>query len=164
MVITENLPNDITDYSRHNSWYNEALIYNQYGYWQDKRSCLPDRYTEAFFTKASEFALSLKPHKIELWYKLHDTGGSWKIYDTANKNIYWENSVGGCSSSENAKRYILSHGTNYVNLYTGVVDALLMYKNTGIACRPNWNHNKIDPYGYKDGIRNYVPRCEEVEL
>ena len=51
-------------------------------------------------------------------------------------------------------------------MHDGVIDALLVYKNTGIACRPDWNNNSIDSYGYQliDGKikTNYVPKASEV--
>lgn len=160
-ILKNTDPPDLSAYREHNCFYNSAIIWDQYGYWTE--CCpLPAWCTEEYIAEAKEYAQSLKPYRIVLWYTNHSTGGSWKIYDAANKVIYWENSVTGCKSAAGSEAYIRRHGLDYVCLFSGVLDALLTYKNTGQACLPDWNTNASDSYGYKDGKKSLVPRVSEI--
>lgn len=163
---------NFTNYREHNCMYNSALIWDQHGNWQEPRNgfqpTLPEWCTKEFIQDAKEFTKTLIDPKIELWFSLDSGvgsfGGKWITYDSANKIIYFDNAVSGCKSELGAKAYIEKRHFEHKRLFGGVIQALLVYKKTGVACLPDWNTNKIDSFGYKNGQINKVPRAHEVTV
>lgn len=159
------------NYRNWNSWNNDAIIWDAYGYWLEHGS-RPEWCTDTFLKDAKSFAMSLVEPKFELWFETCNNcenwngkkaGAKWVIYDSANKLIIWENKVIGCASEKSAELYVKRDYPIHVRLVGGVIEALLTYKNKGIACLPDWNTNLIDSYGWKNGEKCRIPRVSEVK-
>jgi hypothetical protein len=157
-------------YREYNSFYDSYLVWDQYGYWCTTKC--PDHCNSESIQAAKNFAMSLVEPGIKYWYEVSNNhanrfngnqwGGKWSIYDQENKILFWENAVGGCVSEKRANEYITKHALDYIRLYSGVMQALRVYQKTGVACLPDWNTNKSDSFGYKNGKQNPVPRAREV--
>ena len=137
-----------------------CLIWDQYGYGQEKaKPC--DWFTPEAIERAKAFAAGVAEPDIRLIYEVSDNGkhGEWATVDDANKIIYFHNRV----QASNPERYMRDRHATHNRLYGGIIRAILVYKRTGVACLPDWNANKVDSYGYKDGNKNLIPRVHEVK-
>lgn len=166
---------DFSVYRKLDSYFDTALVWHQYGHWcrptKYNQSYRPAWYTPEFVREAHKFAHTLVAPDTRLWYTTYangenfsgkTAGGKWATYDVANKILYWCNAVCGCQSERAAENYILNRHVDYKRLYEGVINCLLVYKETGIACLPDWNTNESDSYGYNENGENRVPRAREV--
>jgi len=166
-----------------NSETYEPLIWRQYGYWHcdQKRKIvypMPDWVTEESYQHIEHLVKNLKePNlQIEITNVHYVSEGyfpgwacSWVLFDLNNPHIEPDKGgVCGCKSELEAYRYAMQRYRELKYLYDGDVEALLVYKKTGIACLPNWNTNDIDSWGFKlvNGkiVKTRVPRAKEVEF
>ena len=151
----------------------KCLIWDQYGYWQKPQEHFrprpPDWFTPEEINRSKEFAATLKEPEIRLVFEVSEDGrhGHWATVDDANQIVYFENRVGPNPDSLgkfSAELYMRGRHAEHERLYGGVIRALLVYQQTGIACLPDWNTNKIDSYGYKNGKTYTIPRAKEVKV
>lgn len=160
----------------------EPLIWRQYGYWHcdQKRKILypmPEWITEETYKSVAHLVENLKEPNLQIKIKTHidkdglrlgTWGASWILYDDNNPHIEPnKGGVTGCKTEESARAYAMQRYHELKRLYDGDIEALLVYRKTGVACLPNWNTNDIDSWGYKqlaggEIIRTRVPRAEEV--
>lgn len=160
--------------------YNDALVYEQYGHWHfDARTGKlypkPSWY-KSVLAEAKELMKILKPpnivveiieqkevehplwpnHKISTTYKFIDLNNPFL---TDNNAVFTKTKHGGVA-------YANKQLATSKRLMEGSINALLVTKETGIACLPDWNKNRLDDFGYKkDGqgiISTKVPRAHEV--
>lgn len=159
------------------------LIWMQYGYWHyDKRNKKLYPPPEWFNIGCLERCIDLVKHLKEPDLKIKVTvefgkdsylrpdswGASWVLYDPNNPHIeHDKGSVTGCKTEQDARAYAMQRYRDLKRLYDGDVEAMLVYKKTGVACLPNWNTNEIDSWGYKlvNGkiVKSRIPRAREVK-
>jgi hypothetical protein len=159
----------------------EPLIWKQYGYWHydKKRKILypaPEWATRPeVFEIVEHLVKNLRESnlqiKIETSYNQSRLcwEASWILYDGNNPHIEQDNgAVTGCKTEQEAHAYAMQRYHDLKYLYDGDVEAMLVYKKTGIACLPNWNHNEIDNWGFKlvndKIVKSRVPRAAEVKI
>jgi len=158
----------------------EPLIWKQYGYWHcaKKEKIIypaPEWATRPeVFEIVEHLVKNLKEPNLQVKIETHrdknDTcwEASWSLYDDNNPHIEPDNgAVTGCKSEESARAYATQRYNELKHLYDGDIEAMLVYRKTGIACLPNWNHNEIDSWGFKlvNGkiVKSRVPRANEVK-
>jgi len=162
-----NIPNDY----RH--WHEfahtvDCLVWDEYGYCQESKypfvATPPDWFTREAIEKAKAFALQLVSHDIRLIFEVSEDGkhGKWATVDDANKIIFFDCGVNCALSGGSPESYMRGRHATHSRLYGGIVEALIVYKKTGVACLPDWNTNQLDTYGYKNGNRNAIPRTREA--
>ena len=128
---------------------------------------IPENYAD-WIEKANKFALSLIKPDIAFLFEISEDGkrGEWATVDHANKIVYFHSRVTANPDRQGAfspEHYMRDRHATHTRLYGGIIDALLVYQRTGIACLPDWNTNEIDSWGYDDeGKRNRIPRVSEV--
>jgi len=138
------------------------LIWDYYGYWNENCE-LPFWVTDENRKKVSFLVNNLSSADLQISIKFHSNGASWCIYDPKNPHIEeYTGAVGGCSTEASARRYAENNFQKLKRLYDGDIEALLLYKKTGIPSLPNWNTNESDSWGYKNGQMNRVFRCSEI--
>jgi len=151
----------------------DVAIWEQYGYWhsdkkQKKIYPMPEWYEKEKEILNKVIAIVKEPNTVmSIKYHKNKDSGSYEFKDTNNKWMEsWKVNAGGFKSKEKFERYVQERFNKLKYLHDGVINALLVYKNTGIACRPDWNNNSIDSYGYQlvDGKikTNYVPKVSKV--
>ena len=158
----------------------EPLIWKQYGYWHyDKKYKrlypAPEWATRPeVFEIVEHLVKNLKESNLQIKVETHRDKNdacweaSWVLYDDNNPHIEPDNgAVTGCKSEESARAYAMQRYHELKYLYDGDIEAMLVYRKTGIACLPNWNHNEIDSWGFKivNGkiVKSRIPRASEVK-
>jgi len=165
----------------------EPLIWQQYGYWHydKKRKILyppPEWATlPEVFHRVKHLVDNLKEPDLQIKIETSKEEpenpfrlgkpwtAKWILFDPNNPHI--EQDIGGvcgCKTEQDAYNYAMQRYRELKHLYDGDVEALLVYKRTGIACLPNWNTNEIDSWGYKliNGkiVKTRIPRAREVQI
>lgn len=129
---------------------------------------MPEWYKQEKEILNSIMSIVKEPKTVKsLKYNEKKDSGSYEFKDKNNPWMEsWKVNAAGFKSIDKFENYVNKRYQELKYLHDGVIDALLVYKNTGIACRPDWNNNKIDSYGYNlvDGKikTNYVPKASEV--
>ena len=160
----------------------QPLIWRQYGYWHcDEKNKIvypmPEWVTKETYKRIEHLVQHLKEPKLQISIETHidkdglrpnSWGASWVLFDSNNPHIeHYEGSVTGCKSELDAHNYALQRYRDLKHLYDGDIEALLVYRKTGVACLPNWNTNDIDSWGFKlaNGkiIKSRVPRAKEIQ-
>ncbi|MCJ7633634.1 hypothetical protein MUP77_14750 [Candidatus Bathyarchaeota archaeon] len=161
----------------------DPLIWKQYGYWSydKKRKILypaPEWATRAeVFEIVEHLVKNLKESNLQIEISnVHyvSEGYSpgwacdWVLFDPSNPHIEGDKGgVCGCKSEQDARNYAMQRYRELKYLYDGDIEALLVYRKTGIACLPNWNHNEIDSWGFKEVngkiVKSRIPRASEVK-
>lgn len=156
------------------------LIWKQYGYWHaDKKRKkvypMPEWVTEETYTSIAHLVEHLKEPNLQIRIETHQDENktcweaTWELYDDNNPHIEGDKgAVTGCKTEESARSYALERLRTLKRLYDGDIEALLVYRKTGIACLPNWNTNEIDSWGFKliNGkiVKTRVPRAKEITV
>jgi len=157
------IPENYTQWHEHMD-ANTCIIWDQYGYWQENGTHFvakpPDWFTSEEIKKAENFAARVVTPEMRIIFEVSEDGehGEWATVDDANKIVYFHSRV----KAKNPKSYMRDLHTTHCHLYVGIIEALIVYQKTGISCLPDWNTDKIDSYGYKDGKKYRIPRVKEV--
>jgi len=155
------------------------LTWRQYGYWSyDKKNKKlyppPEWFNEECLRRCEDLVKNLKEPNLQIKIDTNRDKNntcweaSWSLYDGNNPHIEPDHgAVTGCKSEESARAYAMQRYHELKYLYDGDVEAMLVYKKTGIACLPNWNHNEIDSWGFKEIngkiVKSRIPRANEVK-
>ena len=161
------------------------LIWRQYGYWHyDKKNKRlyppPEWFNEECLKRCEDLVKNLKEPDLQITVETSREEpespfrlgkpwtAKWTLFDPNNPHIEPDNGgVCGCKTEQEAYAYAMQRYRELKHLYDGDVEAMLVYKRTGVACLPNWNTNEIDSWGFKlvNGkiVKSRIPRAREVK-